>query len=152
LLWKAMVWALIDWYIWAALAPLVLRLARRYRLERPKTIRNLLIHLPASIIIAFIHMILLVKLPQLFIDPGATKATFWESLKITFAVNFHWDLFTYWMILSVGMAFDYYRKYQERELKASQLEARLAQAQLQALRMQLHPHFLFNTLHAISAL
>jgi LytS/YehU family sensor histidine kinase len=47
---------------------------------------------------------------------------------------------------------DYYRKFKDRELRATQLEARLAEAQLQVLRMQLQPHFLFNTLHAISAL
>jgi LytS/YehU family sensor histidine kinase len=52
----------------------------------------------------------------------------------------------------VRHAIEYYRRYQNRELKASQLEARLAQAQLEVLKMQLQPHFLFNTLHAISAL
>src|SRR5205085_10374133 len=51
----------------------------------------------------------------------------------------------YWAILAVSQALTYFRKYQEREF-------RLAQAQLQVLRMQLHPHFLFNTLNAISEL
>jgi len=50
------------------------------------------------------------------------------------------------------MAWDYGKKVRERELRASQLESQLVQAQLQALRMQLHPHFLFNTLHAVSVL
>ena len=56
------------------------------------------------------------------------------------------------VILAISHTVDYHRKYRERELRASQLEARLAQAQLQVLKMQLHPHFLFNTLNAISAL
>ena len=47
---------------------------------------------------------------------------------------------------------EYYQKYRDRELHTSQLETQLAKAQLQVLKMQLHPHFLFNTLHAISAL
>jgi two-component system LytT family sensor kinase len=64
----------------------------------------------------------------------------------------HSDLLTYWVLVGLSHAVGYYRKYQERELKATQLEARLVQAQLQALKMQLQPHFLFNTLHAISAL
>src|SRR6185369_10891351 len=49
-------------------------------------------------------------------------------------------------------AFDYYRKYRERESVASRLEAQLARAQLDSLRMQLHPHFLFNTLNGIVGL
>ena len=61
-------------------------------------------------------------------------------------------MLTYWAILGVSLAVDYYRKYRERELRASQLETRLAEAQLQVLKMQLHLHFLFNTLHAISTL
>jgi LytS/YehU family sensor histidine kinase len=58
----------------------------------------------------------------------------------------------YWIIVSVVQALTYYRRSQERERTAVELEARLAQARLQALRMQLHPHFLFNTLNAISTL
>jgi two-component system, LytTR family, sensor kinase len=58
----------------------------------------------------------------------------------------------YWLILLISYAFDYQRRYREGEVRATRLEAQLAQAQLQALKMQLHPHFLFNTLHSISAL
>ena len=56
------------------------------------------------------------------------------------------------MIIAVGHAFDYYQRFHERELRASELEGRLAQARLQALQSQMNPHFLFNTLHTISAL
>src|SRR5207244_3981581 len=58
----------------------------------------------------------------------------------------------YWVIVAVSHAFDYYRKYRERELRTAELEKRLVQAKLQALQMQLNPHFLFNTLHSISSL
>jgi len=54
--------------------------------------------------------------------------------------------------VSVSHAFGYYRQYQERALRATELEKRLTQARLQALQMQLNPHFLFNTLNAISSL
>jgi LytS/YehU family sensor histidine kinase len=65
---------------------------------------------------------------------------------------FPWNLVTYVAILGVVHAFEYYRVYRDRELRATQLEAQLANAQLEALKMQLHPHFLFNTLNAISTL
>src|SRR5205814_7802745 len=58
----------------------------------------------------------------------------------------------YWVIVSIVHALTYYRRSQERERKAIELEARLTDAKLEALRMQLHPHFLFNTLNAISTL
>ncbi|MGH9752672.1 MAG: histidine kinase [Blastocatellia bacterium] len=61
-------------------------------------------------------------------------------------------LITYAVIVVIFYAFDYYRKFRERELRAAQLEGRLAQAELQNLKTQLQPHFLFNTLHAISVL
>ncbi len=58
----------------------------------------------------------------------------------------------YWIIVSIVQAFSYHRRAQEREFRALALENRLAEARLEALRMQLHPHFLFNTLNAIATL
>ena len=58
----------------------------------------------------------------------------------------------YWLILSANLIFLYYERYQNEMLKASKLDAQLSNARLQALKMQLHPHFLFNTLHSITAL
>ncbi len=58
----------------------------------------------------------------------------------------------YWVIVSIVHALTYYRRSQAKEKQALELEARLSEAKLQALRMQLHPHFLFNTLNAISTL
>jgi two-component system LytT family sensor kinase len=61
-------------------------------------------------------------------------------------------LMTYWVIVLISHAFNYYNSFRKGELKAAQLSSQLAQSQLEALKMQLHPHFLFNTLHSISAL
>jgi len=62
------------------------------------------------------------------------------------------ELPVYWAIIGLQHAVDYYRQARARELRAARLEVRLVQSQLQALQQQLHPHFLFNTLHAISTL
>ena len=62
------------------------------------------------------------------------------------------DLQRYWYVLLITQAIGYYGKYRERELQSSQLEAQLAYAQLEVLKIQLEPHFLFNTLNSIAAL
>jgi LytS/YehU family sensor histidine kinase len=77
---------------------------------------------------------------------------FEEMFQLLLLKSFQYNMLVYWVILTVGHAFNYYRAAQERELRASELERHLAQARLQALQMQLNPHFLFNTLHAISSL
>lgn len=69
-----------------------------------------------------------------------------------FAKSFHLNLWIYWVILAVSHAFEYSRKLGEREVKTAELERSLTQAKLRALQSQLNPHFLFNTLHTISAL
>jgi sensor histidine kinase YesM len=73
-------------------------------------------------------------------------------MEFSFAFNFHINLLTYWVILGFSYMLDSYRQVRDRELRASQLEAQLTKANLQALKMQLQPHFLFNTLNAISSL
>ena len=64
----------------------------------------------------------------------------------------HVSFLTYWAIVGITYAFEHYQRYRERELQAAHLQTALARAQVQSLQMQLHPHFLFNTLNAIAAL
>ncbi|MGH9766914.1 MAG: sensor histidine kinase [Blastocatellia bacterium] len=140
---RAFVIALADWYVWALLAPAIAWVARRFAIERRSWLRSLLLHLPASLFFSILKMAIEFRLLR-WLDPASAQRYPVLQLPST--------LFTYYAILGAIYAFDYYRKYRTHELKASQLEAQLAQAQLQALKMQLHPHFLFNTLHAISSL
>ncbi len=67
-------------------------------------------------------------------------------------MNFDWEMMTYWTIVGLSHAVLYYRESRDRAVRTAQLETKLVEAQLKALQQQLHPHFLFNTLHAISAL
>jgi two-component system LytT family sensor kinase len=142
---------LICAYIWLALTPPVLRLARRFPLDRQRWLVNSLFHLAASVAFSLLQLAIYVLIASwVGLSPGTQS--FSEGFRNLFVGNFHFDLLTYWAIIGLCHALDYYRKYRERELRASQLETTLAQAQLDALRMQLHPHFLFNTLNSISVL
>lgn len=142
---------LICAYLWLGLTPFVLHLARRFPFDRRRWVVNLLIHLAASIAFALLQLgtyVLVASWAGLEIG----KRPYFEAFRGIFVGDFHFDLLTYWAIIGLSHALDYYRKYRERELRAAQLETRLAQAELDALRMQLHPHFLFNTLNSISVL
>jgi sensor histidine kinase YesM len=140
---RALVIALTDWYVWALIAPAIAWLARRFAIERRSWLRSLLVHLPASFFFSILKMVIEFRLLRWLDQASAQRYP---------VLQFPSTLFTYYAILGAIYAFDYYRKYRAHELKASHLEAQLAQAQLQALKMQLHPHFLFNTLHAVSSL
>ncbi len=134
------------WYTWALLSIVIMRLAERFPFERHRWPRALAVHLPASALVAFAHNLIDYLPDRGLRAPGA------ETFGAYLLSYYQFNILTYWVILGIGSAFAYYRRFRERELRASQLEARLAQSRLQVLRMQLHPHFLFNALHAVSAL
>lgn len=142
---------LICAFLWFAATPLVLWLARRFPLERHKWLSSVLIHLGAGAILSFSLLWLYVLIVSLLrLDSG--QQSLLQAFRSQLVNSFHSEFLTYWMIIGLSHGIDYYRKYRERELRAAQLETRLAQAQLDALKMQLHPHFLFNTLNSISVL
>jgi two-component system, LytTR family, sensor kinase len=148
------------WYSWAILAPLVLYLARRFSFERGAWLRSLPIHAAAILVVTFLHVVMSQwissQVIQHFWTPSPSdmklQASWWARVWRTYLMSLDWEMMTYWAIVGFHHAVVYYGQAQDRTLRASQLETRLAEAQLQALQRQLHPHFLFNTLNAISAL
>jgi two-component system, LytTR family, sensor kinase len=169
---EAVIWTedllagLAEWYAWAALTPLIVVLVRRMN-ARGRTWRfQLAVHVPAAFIFAVAHLALLAALRQLFrLDAAGwplsrdlfpLETAGWAAASVRFLLalfkRVDSDMLIYAMLVGAGAALRYHDQYRARDLRASQLEAQLAQAQLQLLRSQLHPHFLFNTLHAISTL
>jgi sensor histidine kinase YesM len=150
--WELLRLQLAEAYLWAGLAILVFWLGSRFPLDKKCWLRNGLAHVLASLVFAVIETGLSVAVNHL-LRQEIMKPTFsWKILQFFFLAKLHQNVIIYWVILAVSQGIAYYRKYRDRELQASQLEARLAQTRLQALKMQLQPHFLFNTLNAISAL
>lgn len=142
---------LIFSYLWLALTPFVIRLSRSFRIEGGQRLQRLTIHFLASVVFVLIHVFFF-AIASSPLGWYVQVTPFWNRyllLVLTFTPT---NVMFYWGVVVIEHALDYYQKLQERELRASQLEAQLAQSQLQVLKMQLHPHFLFNTLNAISAL
>jgi two-component system, LytTR family, sensor kinase len=140
------------WYAWGALVPGILWLARRYRFERHTWHRDARVHALGVVVFTFVHAVLTVTSRVPLSTWFGRELSWWPELQRLFFLNFDWEMMTYWAVVGLSHAMDYHRESQERSLTAAQLETRLAEAQLQALQRQLHPHFLFNTLHTISAL
>lgn len=137
-------------YLWALATPLVLWLARAHRIGRHNWYKKVLFHVAVSVglssLLIVIHFVI-----YMIIVGRVNRITPYWAFDYLYPNLDRW-LLVYWFIFLTSHAFNYYRSYREGELKASQLRTQLAQAQLEALKMQVHPHFLFNTLHSISAL
>lgn len=143
---------IFSWFSWGLILPLVLVFIRRLRRFRRSWKIQISIHMAAAIFFVTLHSLIaeaakiwvlpFFQTPRV-IDPHSSIFDF-RSFGMHFPV--------YGLLLAGAIGFEYYRKYLDRDVKASRLEAQLAQAQLQTLKTQIHPHFLFNTLHGISAL
>ena len=148
-----------EYYLWALLTPLVFWGSRRFSIERSNWAWRVLLHLAMGLVIAVAvdvcshylrhHVIVGVRGRQPTFDPLFVVTRLW----------FLDELITYFAVLAAGMARDYFLRYRARleettllRAEAVRLEAELSEARLQALRMQVNPHFLFNTLHAVSSL
>ena len=138
--------------LWALATPGILWLGRRFPFHGGRWKTGVAVHLVVSLTFIF-----LLDLGYAWhasnVLPGQAQAP--TLLSGAFRLFIVWvmsDGLLYWTVLSIGYAVDHYARFRERELAASQLETQLLQADLRTLRMQLHPHFLFNALHTIAAL
>jgi two-component sensor histidine kinase len=137
--------------LWAMLTPAVLILSYSFRIEKRGWGQGVAIHLGASLLVSTIHQFVLESIVAVSFA-GPPEGLSWENQVRNLLRFVDYGIMIYWALVVIEHSVRYYRMYQERSLRAAQLEAQLAEAQLQALRMQLQPHFLFNTMNAISVL
>ncbi|MEG8029239.1 sensor histidine kinase [Sphingomonas aerolata] len=148
---QALVNGLIWYSAWAALTPGVVSVARAFADER-RLGRLLVIHLAFGLLFAVLHAALY-SVVNAMIYVRAPWAPWSNALLITkLATSIHVHLMIYALLVSIVLGARAYRTMRDREVAAARLEAQLAEAETAALRAQLQPHFLFNTLNAISAL
>jgi len=145
---QLLAWNLTICFVWSLLTPPVYALARRFTFDRSNWKLTLPLHIAMSIALTLIAACVIVWIePFVTWTPEAHLPYLAHVLSRAFM-----DLQRYWYIVLITQAISYYGKYRERELQSSQLEAQLALAQLEVLKIQLEPHFLFNTLNSIAAL
>jgi LytS/YehU family sensor histidine kinase len=143
----------LSWVVWAFATPIVLRLGRRFPPNHWRPLRNWLVHLGTSVGIGVAYSLWTAWL-QLVLQPwGSVQVT--KFLKTAFYVfygEFHLFLILYAAILGISYTLESRRRLAQHETEAARLNEQLSRAQLDALRRQLEPHFLFNTLNAIAGL
>ena len=149
--WGAIIFAGLLWLVFGALTPIAYFLARRYPVRRETIVRAALAHLTGALVLCVgwasagvaVALLLNRRPPQ---EPLLRYYVYW------ILVNLPWAVVLYFTVLGCIFAFTYYREARERESQQSRLAAQLAEAKLGALRMQLNPHFLFNSLNAITVM
>jgi hypothetical protein len=148
--WAAFRRPLTEQWIWAALTPLVFFVAQHFPLSRPHLARAIGMHVAAFLSFSFLHCVLAegVSGPLAFLPAHYSGPT----LPLRFLEEFYSDMWMYWPLVCIQALIDSHARAREKERRAIELEGLLAKSHLALLRAQIQPHFLFNTLHALSAL
>ena len=158
---SVLVSTLPDWYLWAMLTPLVFWLGRRFPLERDRWPHNAVVHLMTGTAIVLVELAIVTAVDHAFYyNPYAPAPPLYVDAYIKQVLkSFHYAVIIYWLIVAAATAYRYFHEYDARERDASRLSLRnaelqseLTRAQLEMLRAQLQPHFLFNALNAIAGL
>jgi len=142
----------MEWYGWAILSLLIFWICRRYYDPAKGWWRYLAIHVFTGTLLSTVHVGICSVGAWIEAQILQTGQSWPYLFQVVFLNHFHFDWLVYVAIVSIWHAIDSYRKFRDSEVQAAALETRLARAKLQTLKTQLQPHFLFNTLHSISAL
>lgn len=146
--WRAVLWQAGEWLILGTLTPLTYVLGQRFPLRRPHLSRNVLVHVAGALLLCLAWASAGVALGALL----STSYALHRGLLSWLLTSLPWSVFMYFTVLGCMHAVAFFLEARAREVQTSRLMAQLAEARLAALRAQLHPHFLFNSLNAITVL
>jgi signal transduction histidine kinase len=143
--------ALAWWWSWGLITPFIIAFDRRLPFSGKQIARRILALLLASLLFIAIYRYVNAAACAV-LEIGSWKAL--RFSKIFSLANFDdslWNWLVYWVIVGAMQAYLYYERYRSSELHLARMERSFTEARLNALRMQLDPHFLFNALNAISS-
>lgn len=143
-----------HYLLWVLLTPLLFRLSRLHKEREVFSSARLMTHMAIGLVVAAMQSLAASGLRSLcyFLRDGEWIALFDGHGLAAFSVGIFSAFVEYWVIVGTFIAIDYYRRYRQKQLQLVRTENELNNAQLNALKAQLQPHFLFNTLHTISSL
>jgi two-component system, LytTR family, sensor kinase len=139
-------------YAAALLFPFILKFARRFRLGKRNWVGRLPAHLVAMIVFSVAHTTMNALFRHAISQAVGAGPYDYGVMTVRYLMEFFNDAVNYCTIVAFIYLFDHYRLARDREVQTAQLEARLAEAQLESLRLQIQPHFLFNALNTVSSL
>ena len=140
-----------NWLVWALLTPFIVLFTQHYPWNDAKRWQSLLTQLSAAVVFLALNWLLIVNYVFWFLNPEQ-QMSFSNAFSRYFANPFHIHWGVYLGTVTACFLLQYYRSYHLSQLRTQQLEKGLLKAELQALKSQLNPHFLFNTLNAIVSL
>jgi len=140
-----------QWWCWGLVAALIVSIDRRLPLSDRQLPQRMFVHFVLSVPVTAAYLYLLAAVAALM-GIGAWRAAYDpQTLMNALRGMFLWSWLVYWLILGAWLSQQYYERYVSSELRMERLERRFTEARLNALRMQLDPHFLFNALNTISS-
>lgn len=145
----------VNFATWGILLPVVYYFIKKFQVGWANSLRENLMAILVSLFLAIIHEILsniIYYLPLQVLGISTFKANQFNFILNSFPTAVMGRLVEYWILYPIILAIDYQKKYRNQQLQFAQLKSQLSGAQLSALRLQLQPHFLFNTLNTISSL
>lgn len=151
--WRMLGWQFAAWSFWPLVTPVVWRLGGRLSIERPLPPRHVVQVVALGALLIGVHTALAAQL-SLWFQPftPATAAGFTAALVALFGSQSVTDILVFLLLLFVGSTLEVSARARQLALRESRLETALAKANLEALRLEIQPHFLFNTLNSIAAL
>jgi len=147
----ALLWQGSAWMLWGLWSQLILTLVKRVELDTTRVLPWLSLHLAMTVVISGANVLAIAWLDHVFGAVGqVTSYAF--AVRIVLVNHLDIQVVLYWAVLGVAYMVEFARRYRERDRAAAELEQTLARTQLEALRMQLNPHFLFNALNSVAEL
>jgi len=142
--------SLAQWWSWGLVTPLIFWIDAQLPFKESQLLRRVIAHSPVSVIVTILYSYVVMSMGALF-GLQAWRVTAITHFSAMLLQGLLWSWLVYWVIFGVHQTFRYYQHYRASELRVARMERSFSEARLNALRMQLDPHFLFNALNTISA-